>query len=124
MKMNVVWMIVIGLLALMGLIEVIENIRRWMLRGKGKAPCFLCMPVSGGEEALEYNIRSLMQRVEDSAFAAGEPVYLVDMGLDPAGWEICQRMQEQYQQLSLCAKGELLALLESGFVCKEAENSL
>lgn len=122
--MNVVWLIVIGLLALMGLIEVIENIRRWMLKGKEECACFLCVPVSGEDGALEYKIRGVMERTGDSGFCARLPIYLVDAGLDPAGREICERLCEQYPRLRMCESGELRVLIESGLICNAGENGL
>ena len=85
--MNTVWLIAIGFLTLIGIIEVIEMIKRWVMRGKNQGHFLICVPVGGEEPALEYKIRSLVQRMNESDFAAGEPVYLVDVGWMATPWK-------------------------------------
>ena len=117
--MSTVWLIAIGFLTLIGIIEVIETIKRWVMRGKNQGQFLICVPVGGEDPALEYKIRSLVQRMNESDFAAGEPVYLVDVGMDGYAMEICRRMGERYQQIHVCNSGQLKALMESGLICKE-----
>lgn len=117
--MDTILLIVLGLLALMGLVEVISNIRCWMMRGKEKEKIFLCMPVQEKDEALEYKIRGLIQRLHESNFLEDCPLYLVDLGMDADMEILCQRIQGEYEQIHLCTRGELMALLDAGIVCKD-----
>ena len=105
--MELVWNILLALLAALGLTEVI---RLLALKIAGAGRCgqiIMLVPLSGHQEDVEYVLRSAAQRLKWTDGKEGGQIYCLDYGMDKETLEICKIMAKEYAFMQVVTPDQL-----------------
>lgn len=102
----------IGLLAAAGAVSLGRLFVKWIMRGTRcgvrDVRVIVRMEEPGGEETLEYALRSLLFCTGGIATGRGAPeIYVVDSGFDEKKRGICRMLASESGRLNLVKEGEL-----------------
>lgn len=101
----------IGLLAMAGAVSLGWLFVKWVMRGTRcgvrDVKVIVRMEEPGGEETLEYALRSLLFCTDGIVTKQGAPeIYVVDSGFDEKKRGICRMLASESGRLSLVKEGE------------------
>lgn len=101
--------------AIMGLVELLVKISSlFFVYGKSRVDdVSIIISVSGKEDKLEYIIRSLESNLEGlHTKRGGADIYLIDLGMDQDTFMTAGSLCDDYNNVSLCHKEEIVKILE------------
>lgn len=101
--------------AIMGFVELLVKISSlFFVYGKSEVDdVSILISVSGKEERLEYILRSFQTNLEGlHTKKGGADIYLIDLGMDRETFMTAANLCDDYNNVSLCHKEEIVKILE------------
>ena len=109
---EIIGTIILGIFAVVGLVELIRWVSLKVLSPDRKRPMVLAVPLYGHEEDVEFLVRAAAQRIKWNAVGAVE-LYCVDCGMDLSSAHLCQVICREYPFCKMVSKDEFQKIFSS-----------
>lgn len=98
--------VILSFFAVVGIAETGRCIKKYMLAAVGEKAAFV-VTCSGHDEQIEYCVRSLVNQANDLRLGGDRLIIVVDAGMDDETREICERLENDIEGVTVCKIDEL-----------------
>lgn len=101
------WGAVLLLIAAMGIYDIISNAKYSVKINSKNAGIFTILEFSGSDNSVEYLIKETIKKYKWCNYVKYLYIIVVDNGMDTDTLNLCEKIIDQYDYISICRKDNL-----------------